>query len=188
MLQHFGKIRQCLSYPSPNAQVKGGHQKSTNKNHQKNIPKTTLVNKNVNFSKIAPRLHEKLIFEGPGSQQPCKKHQNTLPKLMKNQTKNNHSDEKSKKKPPFRRKINEKSTVPTKNQRKNNHSDEKSTKKPQLRGKIKEKTTIPTKNTKTAMVRATGRPRTSQDVHFVANRAAHLLKISANIQKYTLTC
>ena len=41
------------------------------------------------------------------------------------------------------------------------------------------------KNKKTAIARATGRPRTSQDVHFVANRAAHLLKVSADIQKYT---
>ncbi len=40
-------------------------------------------------------------------------------------------------------------------------------------------------NTKTAIARATGRPRSSRDVHFVANRAVHLLKISANIQKFT---
>ena len=33
-------------------------------------------------------------------------------------------------------------------------------------------------NTKTAIARATGRPRSSRDVHFVANRAAHLFKIS----------
>ena len=31
---------------------------------------------------------------------------------------------------------------------------------------------------KTAEYRATGRPRSSRDVHFVANRAGHLLKIS----------
>ena len=31
---------------------------------------------------------------------------------------------------------------------------------------------------KTAVARATGRPRSSRDVHFVANRAAHLFKIS----------
>ena len=41
------------------------------------------------------------------------------------------------------------------------------------------------KDTKTAIARAPGRPRSSRDVHFVANRAAHLVKISANIQKYT---
>merc|ERR1712093_648800 len=44
------------------------------------------------------------------------------------------------------------------------------------------------KNTKTAIARATGRPRSSRDVHFVANRTVHLLKISANmhnIRKYT---
>ena len=43
-------------------------------------------------------------------------------------------------------------------------------------------------NTKTAIARATGRRRNSRDVHFVANRAAHLLSISANmhnIRKYT---
>ena len=40
-------------------------------------------------------------------------------------------------------------------------------------------------NAKKTIARATGRPRTSRDVHFVANRAAHLLKRSANIEKYT---
>ena len=40
---------------------------------------------------------------------------------------------------------------------------------------------------KTAEYRATGRPRSSRDVHFVANRAAHLLDINVNIQKYTQT-
>ena len=43
-------------------------------------------------------------------------------------------------------------------------------------------------NTKTAIARATGRPRSSRDVHFVANRAAHLFKISAKMHKYTQIC
>ena len=40
------------------------------------------------------------------------------------------------------------------------------------------------KITKTLQCRATGRPRSSRDVHFVANRAAHLFKISANMNIY----
>ena len=53
------------------------------KNHSKN----NFGLKNVNFSKIAPRLHQKLIFEGSGSQKPLENHEKTLPKLMKNRTK-----------------------------------------------------------------------------------------------------
>ena len=44
------------------------------------------------------------------------------------------------------------------------------------------------KKTKKAIPRATRRPRSSRDVHFVANRAAHLFKISANMHKYTQIC
>ena len=50
------------------------------------------------------------------------------------------------KKPPFRRKIHEKTTTSTKNQRENHHFDEKSTKEPPFRQKINENTTISTTN------------------------------------------
>ena len=40
-------------------------------------------------------------------------------------------------------------------------------------------------NTKTAMARATGRPRSSRDVHSAANCAAHLFKLSVHMPEYT---
>ena len=55
----------------------------SSKNHSKN----NFGQRNVNFWKIARRLHQKLIFEGPGSQKPSKHHEQTVPKLIKNRTK-----------------------------------------------------------------------------------------------------
>ena len=60
-------------------------------------------------------------------------HQFTLKTLIYNNLLKNHQiDEKSTKKPPDRRKINEKTTRSTKHQRKNHQSDEKSTRKHQF--------------------------------------------------------
>ena len=60
-------------------------------NHPKSIKnrsKNEFDQKNWNFWKIALRLHQKLTFEGLGSQKPSKHLPNTIPKPIKNPTKN----------------------------------------------------------------------------------------------------
>ena len=54
----------------------------------KNQSKTASGLKNVIFRKMAPRLGETLILEGPGSPKPSQNQQKTLQKPIKNPTKN----------------------------------------------------------------------------------------------------